>query len=448
MIKKLGLSSIQILTIGFALIILVGGILLSCPLTTVNGQGLPFIDGLFTATSATCVTGLSLFDTATVYNSVGQFIIMFLIQTGALGFMALIASFIMMRGRKLSLYSRSLILETLGASNYGRLNSVFFTMLGGTFLVEAIGAALIATRISGTVSLPKAIWIGIFHSVSAFCNAGFDIMGTIPGGTPGTSLVPFNGDFVILITIMLLIVTGGIGFIVWYDIVNFKLDFRKYSLHSKVMLFFTAMLIIISAIFFLVVERNASFANMTPAEKVLNAFFASITPRTAGFASTPTSDLSPAGQGLTLILMIIGAGPCSTGGGIKVTTFLVLMLSIRSQVKNYKDLEIFRRRLPEPVIARALSFTAAYIGLTLLATLAILTIDLDLTLEEAFFECVSAIGTVGLSLGTTAKLNFFSKLIIIGLMYTGRLGSLSVAMAIVRRKFIPAIRYPSEPIVV
>ena len=451
MLKKLGLSSIQILTIGFALIILVGGILLSLPFTTVNGKGLPFIDGLFTSASATCVTGLALYDTASAFNFWGQLVILLLIQTGGLGFMAIIASVLTFRGRKLSLYSRSLVLETLGAGKFGRLNSVFFTMIMGTLLIEFVGAAMIAYRLtvnSPDIPVNKAIWSGIFHSVSAFCNAGFDIMGNVPGGEPGGSLVPFNWDGITLVTIMFLIISGGIGFVVWNDILKYKLRWEKYPLHSKIMLSVTLMLIMVSACFFLLCEWDHSFANMNVPDKIANAFFAAVTPRTAGFAATPTTNLTPAGRALTLILMVIGAGPCSTGGGIKVTTFVVLLLSMSSEVKNYRDLEIFKRRLPDEVKARALSLTTAYIGLIIISTLVMLVMEPQFSLDAVFFECVSAIGTVGLSLGITPSLNPISKIIIISLMYAGRLGSLSVAMAIARRKFVPAIRYPSESIVV
>lgn len=451
MLKKLGLSSIQILTIGFALIIFVGGILLSLPFSTVNGKGLPFLDGLFTATSATCVTGLTLFDTASVFNFWGQLIILLLIQTGGLGFMAIFASILTFRGRKLSLYSRSLVLETIGARKLGRLNSVFFTMMRGTFLIEFIGAAIIAYRLtinSPDLSTDKAIWSGIFHSVSAFCNAGFDIMGNVPGGEAGGSLVPFNWDGITLMTIMFLIISGGIGFVVWNDILRFRLKWEKYPLHSKIMISFTLMLIIVSACFFLICEWDHSFVDLSIPDKITNAFFAAVTPRTAGFAATPTVNLTPAGRGLTLILMVIGAGPCSTGGGIKVTTFVVLLLSMSAEVKNYRDLEIFKRRLPDEVKARALSMTTAYLGMTIISTLVMLATEPQFSLDAAFFECVSAIGTVGLSLGITPTLSPVSKIIIMSLMYAGRLGSLSVAMAIVRRKIVPAIRYPSESIVV
>ncbi|MCI5697691.1 MAG: Trk family potassium uptake protein [Clostridiales bacterium] len=451
MLKKLGLSSIQILTIGFALIILVGGILLSLPFATVDGKGLPFVDGLFTSASATCVTGLALYDTASVFNFRGQLIILLLIQTGGLGFMAIFASILTFRGRKLSLYSRSLVLETLGAGKFGRLDSVFFTMIRGTFLIELIGASVITYRlmaISPNIPADKAIWSGVFHSVSAFCNAGFDILGSVPGGKPGGSLVPFNWDGITLITIMLLIISGGIGFVVWNDILRYRLKWEKYPLHSKIMLSFTIMLIMVSTCFFLVCEWDHSFVKMSVPDKIVNAFFAAVTPRTAGFAATPTNNLTSAGRGLTLILMVIGAGPCSTGGGIKVTTFVVLLLSMCSEAKNYRDLEIFKRRLPDEVKARALSLTTAYIGLTIISTLIMLVIEPHFSLDEVFFECISAIGTVGLSLGITPTLSPPSKIIIISLMYAGRLGSLSVAMAIVRKKIVPAIRYPSESIVV
>lgn len=440
------MQPIQILAIGFGVIILLGGILLSTPLVTGDGKSVNFIDGLFIATSSTCVTGLSLFDIYSEYNFLGQLVMLLLIQIGGLGFIAVAMSFSKLVGNKLSLYQRTLMSESIGALKYGGLQKLMRQMVIGTLTIEAIGAVIIALRlILQNMPVGKAIWFGIFHSVSAFCNAGFDLMGYYK---EGSSLITFNSDPVILITIMTLIVVGGIGFIVWNDVVENGRNFRKYALHSKIMISFTAALILIGALLFFLMENNNAFGNMNVMDKITNSFFASITARTAGFASVDYTEVSNGSQALTMILMLVGAGPGSTGGGLKITVVAVIFMGIQANILNYRDYSIFKRTVPESIRMSALSTAAAYIILMLTGLFLLIVLNPTIPIAALMFEAISAIGTVGLSLNLTPTFGAASKLILIILMYAGRVGSLSVAMAIVRKKLIPKISYPEEKITV
>lgn len=443
MSRKINLLPVQILAIGFFAIILLGGIILSLPISSRNGADISFINALFTSTSATCVTGLSVVDTYTQFNFFGQLIILILIQIGGLGFMGIAMTFAFAAGSKITLFQRTLLMESLGSLHIGGVVKIIKRMLIGTAVIETMGAILIASRLIPRVGVAEGIWFGIFHSVSAFCNAGFDILGRFQ---PGSSLMLFADDPLIEITIMVLIASGGIGFIVWNDIATHKFNFKKYALHSKIMLTFTAALILTGALLFFIIERSHSFSGMSTGEQVLNSFFASVSPRTAGFASVDYADMSTAGRFLTMLLMFIGAGPGSTGGGIKVTTFVTLILSIYSNLKNYNDLSIFRRRLPSDAQRKALSSMASYISLVIACTFCLLLLNPSLTTESCFFESLSAMGTVGLTMGITSTVGTLSKICLITLMYCGRLGSIAVAMAIVRRKVIPKISYPEEKI--
>ncbi|WP_303857068.1 TrkH family potassium uptake protein [Aminicella lysinilytica] len=441
--RNVKLMPVQILAVGFALIIFCGGIILSLPISCRNGADLSFIDGLFTSTSATCVTGLAVVDTYSQFNFFGQLVILILIQIGGLGFMGFATVFAFAARSKITIFQRTLLQESLGSSHIGGVVKTIRRMLVGTLVIEAMGAFLISLRFVPRVGLAEGIWYGIFHSISAFCNAGFDLMGKFE---PGSSITLFADDPLIEITIMALIAVGGLGFIVWSDMADHKFSFHRLSLHSKIMLTFTAALILGGALIFYIVEGNYSFRNMNTGERIMNSFFASVSPRTAGFNSVQYADMSTAGRFLTMMLMFIGAGPGSTGGGIKVTTFVTLMLSIYSNAKNYNDLSIFKRRLPADAQRKALSTIASYIFLVICCTFLLLMLNPELTSESCFFESLSAMGTVGLTMGITSGLGTVSELCLMFLMYCGRLGSIAVAMAIVRKKVIPKISYPEEKI--
>ncbi|MGN0658197.1 MAG: TrkH family potassium uptake protein [Emergencia sp.] len=445
MSKKIQLFPGQILAIGFALIILAGGILLSLPVCSRDGEGLSFLDGLFTSASATCVTGLVVCDTFSQFNHLGQLVILLLIQIGGLGFIGMAMTVSFLTGQKISIFQRSLLMESIGTPHIGGVVRTIRRMLLGTLLLESAGALLLAVRYIPRIGPGEGLWYGVFHAVSAFCNAGFDLSGR---WDPFSSMTLFRNDPVVLITVMLLIITGGIGFMVWNDILEHGLHFRRYTLHAKIMVSFTLGLIVLGASAFVILERNASLAEMSGPEKVLNAFFASVSPRTAGFNSVEYGDMTTAGRFLTMLLMFIGAGPGSTGGGIKITTFAALLLSMYSNAKNYNDLSIFRRRLPAYARSRALSTITYYTSGVLLCTFCLLAANPQLTAESCLFESLSAMGTVGLSMGITQQLGDFSRICLIILMYLGRLGSITVAMALARRRVIPKISYPEESVTI
>lgn len=357
--------------------------------------------------------------------------------------MAMTFSFLI--GSKITIFQRSLLMESIGTLHIGGVVKAIRRMLLGTLFFEGLGAFIISSKFIPRVGFWEGLWYGVFHSVSAFCNAGFDLMGKF---NPGSSLMDFTGDPILLTTIMTLITTGGIGFIVWGDIIDHRWHFRKYALHSKIMLTFTVLLILLGTLAFYLVEGNNAFGDMSQGEKALNSFFASVSPRTAGFASVDYADMSTAGRFLTMFLMFIGAGPGSTGGGIKLTTFATLLLSMYSYAKHYNDLSIFKRRLPAEAQRKAFSSIASYLMAVLLCTFCLLVANPAFTAESCLFESLSAMGTVGLTMGITPDLGVFSKLCLIVLMYCGRLGSIAVAMAIVRRKIIPKISYPEEKITI
>lgn len=382
MTRRTKLFPIQIIAIGFALMILLGSILLSNPICSNDGEGISFIDGLFTATSSTCVTGLAVCDTWAQFNFLGQLVMLILIQIGGLGFMGIAMTFSVLIGKKITLFQRELLMESFGSSNLGSVIVTIRRMIMGTVLFEGLGAVIIAARFIPKLGVLRGIWYGIFHSVSAFCNAGFDLMGRFE---PSSSLTLFQHDYVLQITVMVLIITGGIGFIVWNDVADYGVHFRKYKLHSKIMLVFTGLLIITGAAAFYLTEGNASFAEMSQGEKIVNAFFASVTPRTAGFNTVPLNEMTTAGRFLTMLLMFIGAGPGSTGGGIKVTTCITLFLSMYSYAKHYRDLNIFKRRLPREVQRKAFSAVACYLFAVLLGVFFLLAANPVLTTEACLF---------------------------------------------------------------
>lgn len=442
---RIKLLPIQILAIGFALIILIGSLLLSSPICNNDSESIPFIDGMFTSASATCVTGLAVYDTYTQFNFFGQLVLLILMQIGGLGFMGLAMTISFLLGSKITLFQRSLLMESIGTLHIGGVVKTIRRMLIGTLIFEGLGALILSARFIPLSDFKEGLWHGIFFSVSAFCNAGFDLSGKY---SPMSSLTNFSDDPIVLVTVMILIVSGGIGFIVWNDILEHKFHIRKYALHTKIMLCFTFILIFLGGLAFYLVEGNFSFSGMDTGERFLNSLFASVSPRTAGFNTVQLGDMSTAGRFVTMFLMFVGAGTGSTGGGIKVTTFITLLLAIYSYAKNYNDLSIFKRRLPAEAQRKAFSNISSYLLCVLAGTFCLLAANPSFNAESCLFECLSAMGTVGLSMGITPELGTFSKFCLILLMYLGRLGSLTVAMALVRRKIIPKISYPEEKIII
>ncbi|MHB1154092.1 MAG: TrkH family potassium uptake protein [Eubacteriales bacterium] len=436
-------GSMQIITTGFALLIIIGAILLSLPISNRNGDGIPFINAMFTSASATCVTGLVVYDTYMQFTFFGQLVILSLIQIGGLGFMTIIVLFSLIIGKHIGLYERSLLMESISTLQLGGIIRLVKRVLIGTAVIELTGACLLTIRFIPMFGLAKGIWFSVFHSVSAFCNAGFDLMGAIE---PFSSLVSFSGDIIVNVTIISLIIIGGIGFIVWDDIAEKKWQFKKFRLHTKIMLSYTFLLIILSAVVFFFIETDEAFASMGTVEKILASLFHSVTPRTAGFNTVPLADLSEAGSLITIILMFIGAGSGSTGGGIKVTTFVVILLSVASYARRRIDLNIFNRRLEDGCIKRAASSIGLYLMICMFGVFVLS--GQGFGLKDSLFEAFSAIGTVGLSTGITSSLPVLSRIVVIILMYSGRVGSLSVVMAVTEHNDKVAIKNMSERIVI
>lgn len=414
------------------------------PFSTRNGEGMPFLDALFTATSATCVTGLIVADTYQNWTIAGQLILLFLIQIGGLGFMTIGVYIAVLLKKKIGLKEREALHESVNTIEVAGVVRLTKKIIQGTLLIEGIGAVLLMIRFIPQKGVLKGIYYGIFHSISAFCNAGFDLMGDVEAYA---SLTAYNGDALVNITIMLLIVTGGIGFIVWDDIYRNKWHFKKYLLHSKIVLSITAILIFGGAILFFALEYNHLFNGMTGTEKVLSSLFCSVTARTAGFNTVDVASLSNGSKLLTILLMFIGGSSGSTAGGIKTTTFVVVLCFALAMVRRSPGANIYGRRLDEETIKKANAVIIINMGLALLATIIIFSVQ-TLPFEDVLLETFSAIGTVGMSTGITRELTNVSKIAIILLMYFGRVGSLSFAIAFTQKKIVPPVQQPVEKIVV
>ena len=426
-LKKL--NAIQTIALGFAAIIVIGALLLMLPIANKTGESIPFINALFTAGSATCVTGLVVYDTFTQFTYFGQAVIIVLIQIGGLGFVtvAVLLSFVLKK--RIGLKERMVLSEAMSLGQVGGVVKLVKRVLIGTAIIEGGGAVLLYTRFISVVGPVKAIWFSIFHSISAFCNAGFDLMGYYE---PFSSLVYFQNDVFVNIVVMFLILSGGIGFLVWSDMVDYGFKFKKYCLHSKIMLVSTLVLVFGGAVIFFFTEAKTSMAGMTVGQRVLASFFQSVTPRTAGMNTIDLTKLSQAGVLVTVLFMFIGAGAGSTGGGIKVTTVFTAGLAVKAYATGQNDANIFGRRLEDKTVHRALCTVFFYLALAILATI-IIQANQSFKLTDTLIEVFSAIGTVGLSTGITRELNVLSKIVLILLMYIGRIGSMTAILSVAER---------------
>ncbi len=443
-IKNIKLSYTEIIVFGTLGIILLGGLLLSLPVSSKAGTSTPFIDSLFTSASAFCVTGLIIYDTFTHWSLFGQSIILLLIQIGGLGFMTIITLFSIFLRRKIGLKERRLLMESANTLKIGGIVLLVKKIIIGTIIIESIGALILTFSFYPQMGLKEGLFNGIFHSVSAFCNAGFDLMGKYG---QFSSLTTYSNDIIVNVTIMLLIITGGIGFVVWDDIANNHTCFRKFQLHTKIVLVTTAVLVLGSALIFFILEGNHSMINMSLKEKILASLFQSVTPRTTGFNTINLSELSEGGSLLTILLMIIGGSPGSTAGGIKTTTFVTLLIASWASAKQSADISIFKRRLETGTLKKASAITMIYMSIALTSIFFISAIQ-EFPLKEIMFEVFSALGTVGLSLGITPSLNTLSKIIITLLMYGGKVGVLSIAAVIAEKKEPAPLSRPFEKIII
>ncbi len=445
-LNRFKLTYTQVIVLSFFCLILIGALLLSLPLSSRTREWTPFIDALFTATTASCVTGLVVVDTYTHWSLFGQVIQLVLIQIGGLGVMTCISLIALFLKRRLSLGERRLIMQAAGSLQIGGIVKLLRRILIGTALAEGVGALLLALVFCPKMGFWAGLWNAVFHAVSAFCNAGIDLMGRYePFSSLTTETLRFSP--VVILTLMALIIIGGIGFIVWTDIARHKLNFRKYEVHSKIVLVTTGLLILGGALLFFIFEYNHTLAGFSPWQKLLTSLFQAVTPRTAGFNSVPLDQLSEPGKVLSALLMFIGGSPGSTAGGIKTTTFAVLLLSAFAACRRYGGVTVFRRRLDDKTIVQASAITTVY---TLVLFAAVLIIDATepFTFIEVLFEAVSAIGTVGLSLGITPLLSTVSKIILILLMFMGRVGGLSLMLVLAERRINVKIDRPATQILI
>lgn len=445
MIKKAAkMSPAQIIALGFLVIILTGSFLLMLPISSREGTWTGFLDALFTVTSATCVTGLVVVDTYTHWSVTGQILILIFIQIGGLGFMSIGMMMISALRRNVGLREKSILSESINAFQMGGILKFVKKIVFGTFLIEGIGAVILSIRFAFDMNIGEAIYNGIFHSISAFCNAGFDLMGKYE---PYSSLVRYSADWVINITIMLLIVIGGIGFIVWEDVVKNKWHFRRYRLHTKIVLVTTVILIFGGALLFGIFEYHNLGEGMAPGERILTSLFDSVTPRTAGFNTTDIGKMRDSSKLLSVILMFIGGSPGSTAGGIKTTTFVVFLVYMRSIFLKTRGSSVFHRRLSDEALKKASAVACTNLVLALSATLLICGVQ-DLNLEDVLLETFSAMSTVGMSAGITRDLLPISRVALIILMYCGRVGSLSFILSFTDKKKVSPIKFPEEKILI
>ena len=438
--QKRRLSSFQIITLGFAGVILLGALLLMLPISTTGENVTPFNETLFTATSAVCVTGLVVQDTGSYWSTFGQAVILALIQIGGLGVVTVAASFALLSGRKISLMQRSTMQDAISAPKVGGIVRLTRFILRGTFLIELLGVLAVLPVFCRDYGW-RGVWMAVFHSISAFCNAGFDILGTESNRYP--SLAGYADSPVINITIMLLIVIGGIGFLTWDDIFENKWRFHRYRMQSKVILVTTGLLIFLPAVFFFFSDFSA-----LPAEnRLLASFFQSVTPRTAGFNTVDLPAMSGASLGVMILLMLIGGSPGSTAGGMKTTTLAVLLSNAAATFRQRDSAQFFGRRVDGSAVKTAATILTMYLALFFGGGVFISVYE-DLPLSSCLYEAASAVGTVGLTLGLTPQLHIPSQMVLIALMYLGRVGGLTLVYAAVSTKKTGSAKLPQESITI
>ena len=438
--KKKHMTSFQLIIMGFAGVILLGTVLLMLPFSSAEKVITPFHEALFTATSAVCVTGLVVKDTGSYWSLAGQTIILALIQTGGLGVVTVAASVSLLSGKKISLMQRSTMQDAISAPKVGGIVRLTRFILRGTFLIEAAGTVLLLPVFMGDYG-KKGIWMSVFHSISAFCNAGFDILGTDSSMFP--SLTGYSGNILINLVIMLLIITGGIGFLTWDDIYTNKLNFKRYRMQSKIILMTTACLILFPTVFFYICDLT----NLPMGKRLLAATFQSVTTRTAGFNTINISEMSEASKAVMILLMLIGGSPGSTAGGMKTTTFSVLILNAIATFRSQENAGAFGRRLEYHVIKNAATIAMLYFALFFGGGIAISVYE-GLPLLDCLYEAASAVGTVGLTLGITPELHVFSQVVLIILMYLGRVGGLTLIYAVFSGRNKGNAKLPLEKITV
>lgn len=423
--NKKRFSPTQIIALIFAGIIAAGTVLLSLPIASRSGVSAGIFPSLFTATSATCVTGLVLFDTWTQWSGFGQTVILCLIEIGGLGFMSVASFVVFVLRRKVGLRQRMVIAQALSLNDMEDAIKLQKWVLLGSFIVQLTGALVLTLRLLPGYGLRQALIWGVFHAVSAFCNAGFDILGSV---APGTSVMLFNNDPVVFITLMLLVIIGGLGFFVWEEIVTLR-SYKKFSVYTKLVLVSTGVLLLTGAGLFLALEWNnpQTLGVMDVPQKVLNAFFQSVTVRTAGFASVDQAGLTDASKAISILLMLVGGSSGSTAGGIKTVTVVTLLLFIWSRARGKNSPNIFRRQIPREKVMDAMTIVCIIVGLTFVGAIFICSTS-PVGFADSLYEAASALATVGLTAGVTPSLSISAQILIIIFMYFGRVGVLTISL--------------------
>jgi trk system potassium uptake protein len=433
----------KVLVFGFGAIILLGTLLLSLPVSTVDARGLSFLDALFTATSATCVTGLVVVDTGDTFTRFGEMVILSMIQVGGLGFMSFATLLAFILGKRISFKERLIIQESLNNATVEGIVRLVKRIFLFTAVVEITGGIILSLRFSQEMAAGKAIYFGFFHAVSNFNNAGFDLMGSFKG------LTEYADDPVVNITMISLISLGGIGFIVMNELFEYPKT-RRISLHSKIVLTISAFLVFGGALLIFILEFNNpnTLKPMTMTGKMFGALYQAVTPRTAGSNTLNIPDLKQSTLFLIIFLMFIGASPGSTGGGIKTTTFAVLIGAVKSQIRGRDDVTFFGRRMDPGIISKSLTVTLISLFLVVLITMVLTITEQGKDFLMIFFETVSAFSTVGLSMGLTPELSSFGKILITITMFAGRIGPLTLAFAVAKKRKDNHYRYPAGKVMI
>lgn len=447
--KKLKLSTTHIILLSFIVVILIGAVLLSLPVSSADGKATPFVDALFTATTSTCVTGLVVAPTVSTWSTFGHIVMLVLIQVGGLGVITVMAALSVFLHRRMGLSDRVLVQDAFNLDSLSGLGAFVKKVVKGTFLVEGVGALLYMT-----VFVPefgaRGIWISVFNSISAFCNAGIDIIGE-------NSLCDYATHPVINLVTSLLIIFGGLGYIVWWDVIRLikgrlngkKLGLKSLTLHSKIVLTTTAILILVGGLLFFLFEYNnpLTIKDMSLYDKIQVSVFQSVTTRTAGFASVPQENLTNASAVLSLLLMFVGGSPVGTAGGIKTVTFAVIVASAISSVKNKDSVDVFNRSIARQTVSKAVAVACTSGFIVLLSTLLLACVTPEASVIDVAFETVSATATVGLSRNLTTSLSVLGKIIITVTMYFGRVGPISLAVALnLRKQNTSIIKNPTEDV--
>lgn len=438
------LNQVQYIALGFFFMILAGSLILTLPIASRSGEWTPFLESMFTATSATCVTGLVVYDTFTHWNVFGQLVILLLIQIGGLGFITVGVGFSMAFRRRIGLWQRDLLKESINAMEIGGIVKLSRKIFIGTALCEGAGAILLATRFIPEFGFVKGIYYSIFHAISAFCNAGFDLMG---GQQQYASFTSYAADPVINIVLMLLIVVGGLGFVVWSDVVSKRFHWKNYCLHTKMVISVTLILIFGGALLLFLFEQGGTIKGMSTGEQILTSLFGSVTARTAGFNTVDTGALQPESKLLTIVLMFIGGSPGSTAGGVKTTSIAVILIYVISNLLGENGCNVFHRRIGDEVIKKASMVFCLNLFLGLMSVTLILATS-NLRMSDVLFEVYSAISTVGMTTGITRDLNVVGRIVIIILMYCGRIGSMTFALSFVAKPEAKGLSLPEEKITI